>query len=87
MLRYVPQYFRFTALSPLSLRTKVRSVVHDIFLEACLENSMRSPLILQYIRFDACTGYRVEQIESEKSQASSGPLKDYINSLTVGRFL
>ncbi|GMH44434.1 hypothetical protein BSKO_12386 [Bryopsis sp. KO-2023] len=78
-----PQYFRFSASSPLSLRTKVRPVAGDIFLEACLENAKSGPLILEYVRFDPSKAYTVASVDQHPESITSGPLKDYINSLKI----
>lgn len=77
------QYFRFSASPPLSLRTKVRSVGDAKYLEACLENAMAKPLVLDYIKFEPTEIYEVEPIELETNSTQAGPLTQYINSLQV----
>lgn len=50
---YQPQYFKFVAQNPLSVRTKIRLLTRQTFLEACVENMTSRPLVLAYVRLDA----------------------------------
>lgn len=50
--KYLPQYFKFMVLNPLSVRTKVRVVKETTYLEACLENNTKSNLYMDQVDFE-----------------------------------
>ncbi|XP_011625579.1 probable trafficking protein particle complex subunit 13 homolog [Amborella trichopoda] len=50
--KYLPQYFKFAVANPLSVRTKVRSVKENTFLEACIENHTKSNLYMDQVEFE-----------------------------------
>ncbi|KAF8411168.1 hypothetical protein HHK36_003711 [Tetracentron sinense] len=50
--KYLPQFFKFIVANPLSVRTKVRSIKENIFLEACIENHTKSNLYMDQVEFE-----------------------------------
>ena len=51
--KYLPQYFKFTAANPISVRTKVRAAGAGVnVLEATIENATKAPLCLNEVRLD-----------------------------------
>lgn len=85
--KYMPQYFKFASSNPLSVRTKTRSVLDTVFLEACLENSTKAPLWLEYVKMEAAPGMKAEPVDVRESNllksAVNGPLSDYVSGLQV----
>ena len=78
--KYLPQYFKFKVSNPLSVRTKVRAAPRGrVFLEACIENLTRYPLLLHEARFEAGSGLVATEItperggESARFDETSGP--------------
>ena len=78
--KYLPQYFKFKVSNPLSVRTKVRAAPRGrVFLEACIENLTRYPLLLHEARFEAASGLVATEItperggESARFDETSGP--------------
>ncbi len=67
---YQPQYFKFVAQNPLSVRTKIRSLTKQTFLEACVENMTSKPLVLAYVRLDAAPNIAVVPASSTWSEGS-----------------
>ncbi|CAL8469310.1 g8851 [Coccomyxa elongata] len=67
---YQPQYFKFVAQNPLSVRTKIRSLTTQTFLEACVENMTSKPLVLAYVRLDAAPNIAVVPASSAWSEGS-----------------
>ena len=89
---YQPQYFKFVAQNPLSVRTKIRSLTRQTFLEACVENMTTKPLVLAYVRLDAAANIAVVPASSAWSRGypSSDPQSSlsepYPDSLEVPFF-
>lgn len=68
-----------------------RLVHQTILLEACIENSSRSPLVMESIRFDPAAGLGAKNISNAKSQeAYSDPAlaayMDYLQASTTQFF-
>ena len=72
--RYMPQYFKFQVTNPLAVRTKVRSLStpfasssssssQDIFVEVCVENVSKEPMLLESISFEAAAGISREKLK------------------------
>lgn len=86
---YQPQYFKFVAQNPLSVRTKIRSLARQTFLEACVENLTSRPLVLAYVRLDAAQNVASVPASSAWSDAStsdsaqSSSPESYADSLQV----
>uniref|UniRef100_A0A7S1T4R9 Trafficking protein particle complex subunit 13 n=1 Tax=Tetraselmis chuii TaxID=63592 RepID=A0A7S1T4R9_9CHLO len=88
--KYLPQYFKFPAHNPLSVRTKVRAVGEDSFLETCVENCTKSPLLINYVRFDPSPHLTVTELKRPtvvtdfKEEAEEGDVVgDYMQQLKV----
>eukprot|EP00873_Tetraselmis_striata_P026048 jgi/Tetstr1/446312/TSEL_033855.t1 len=89
--KYLPQYFKFPAHNPLSVRTKVRSVGDDSFLETCVENCTKAPLLINYVRFDPAPHLKVTELKrptvvADFKDADSGEediIGDYMAALKV----
>lgn len=90
---YQPQYFKFVAQNPLSVRTKIRSLTQQTFLEACVENMTSKPLVLAYVRLDAAPNIAVVPAsgawgEGDRSVNLHGSLPEhYPDSLQVSFLL
>lgn len=69
--KYLPQYFKFVASNPLSVRTKVRTVKENTFLEACIENHTKSHLFMDHVRFEPAPPWTVTVIQVEDDYCSS----------------
>lgn len=85
---YQPQYFKFVAQNPLSVRTKIRSLMQQTFLEACVENLTSKPLVLAYVRLDAAPNIVAVPVTSvrgdgQPNTAGSSVLDVYADSLQV----
>ncbi|KAK9907945.1 hypothetical protein WJX75_000356 [Coccomyxa subellipsoidea] len=86
---YQPQYFKFVAQNPLSVRTKIRSLARQTFLEACVENLTSRPLVLAYVRLDAAQNVASVPASSAWSDAStsdsaqSSSPESYADSLQI----
>ncbi|KAG0613204.1 hypothetical protein M758_6G085200 [Ceratodon purpureus] len=83
--KYLPQYFKFLASNPLSVRTKVRTVKETTYLEACIENSTKSLLFLDHVRFDPQPPMTVTvlEVESNDNDESEGPLSGLLKQIKV----
>jgi len=80
----MPQLLSFVAIAPLSIRTKVRSMGESCLLETCLEClKMDKPLVLDYVKFDPFKRYVATPIAVHQDDVQTGPLKDYINDLSI----
>eukprot|EP00271_Cylindrocystis_brebissonii_P015586 TRINITY_DN38520_c0_g1_i1.p1 TRINITY_DN38520_c0_g1~~TRINITY_DN38520_c0_g1_i1.p1 ORF type:complete len:454 (-),score=82.78 TRINITY_DN38520_c0_g1_i1:56-1417(-) len=75
--KFLPQYFKFVASNPLSVRTKVRTVKGGAgledhsFLEACIENCTKGALFLDYVKFEPAPAWSVTPLEPSGEGASS----------------
>lgn len=50
--KYLPQFFKFVVANPLSVKTKVRIVKDNTFLEACIENHTKTNLYMDQVEFE-----------------------------------
>ena len=64
-MAYQPQYFKFSSLNPLNVRTKIRALQRVTLLEACVENCTSRPLLLAGVRFDAALGVAALPVTAE----------------------
>lgn len=76
---YQPQYFKFVAQNPLSVRTKIRSLTQQTFLEACVENMTSKPLVLAYVRMDIAPNIAV--VPASSAWSAGNPSDDPQSSL------
>ncbi|KAK9811919.1 hypothetical protein WJX72_012399 [[Myrmecia] bisecta] len=85
--KYLPRYFKFVANNPLSVRTKTRVVGDDIFMEACVDNATKGPLMLEYVRFDAAAAFTATPLDVREAMPaedpSTNPWGAYINSVQM----
>lgn len=69
-----------------SLQT--RSVNNDMFLEACVENATKGPLVLEYMKFAATPPLTSTPVDTKRDlnvhQTEQGPLQQYMDTLQVG---
>eukprot|EP00897_Mesotaenium_endlicherianum_P002298 jgi/Mesen1/2096/ME000151S01356 len=77
--KYLPQYFKFVASNPLSVRTKVRVVKDSSYLEACIENTTKLPLFLDHVRFDPAPAWQVKAVEPQEPEL--GDVEDALRGL------
>ncbi|KAK0580053.1 hypothetical protein LWI29_035704 [Acer saccharum] len=73
--KYLPQFFKFIVLNPLSVRTKVRVVKETTFLEACIENHTKSNLYMDQVDFEptqnwSATMLKGDELSDNNSQSS-----------------
>ena len=70
-----------------SLQT--RSVNNDMFLEACVENATKGPLVLEYMKFAATPPLTSMPVDTKRDldahQIEQGPLQQYMDTLQVGQ--
>eukprot|EP00270_Netrium_digitus_P010916 TRINITY_DN3424_c0_g1_i1.p1 TRINITY_DN3424_c0_g1~~TRINITY_DN3424_c0_g1_i1.p1 ORF type:complete len:393 (-),score=66.37 TRINITY_DN3424_c0_g1_i1:157-1260(-) len=86
--KYLPQYFKFMASNPLSVRTKVRTIKDSTFLEACIENGTKAPLFLDHVRFEPAPSWQVTVLEPEEEDekiSAVGSLSDLFQPVTLVR--
>lgn len=85
--RYTPETFKFTSANPLYVKTKTRQVGGDTFMEACIENYSKGPMVLEYVRFDAAPPLTAVSIDIRDilmtDFTSDDPLGGYIDQLQV----
>lgn len=64
---------------------QTRQVGGDTFLEACIENSSKGPMMLEYVRFDAAPALSAVSIDIRDvlmtDFTSGDPLGSYIDQL------
>eukprot|EP00850_Spirogloea_muscicola_P016306 SM000131S26736 [mRNA] locus=s131:235600:240083:- [translate_table: standard] len=63
--KHLPQFFKFMASNPLSVRTKVRTIQDSVFLEASIENCTKSPFFVDHVRFDPTGSWTVRSLGAE----------------------
>ncbi|DBA85996.1 TPA: hypothetical protein ACH3X1_005531 [Trebouxia sp. C0004] len=85
--RYTPETFKFTSANPLYVKTKTRQVGDNTFMEACIENFSKNPMVLEYVRFDAApplSGVSIDIRDVLMTDFTSDvPLGSYIDQLQV----
>lgn len=77
--KYLPQYFKFVAANPLSVRTKVRTVKENTFLEACIENHTKAHLFMDQVHFEPALPWTVTVIQAEDDNRSTNPLENALS--------
>ncbi|GLU23030.1 hypothetical protein SLE2022_390640 [Rubroshorea leprosula] len=60
--KYLPQLFKFIVSNPLSVRTKVRVVKENTYLEACIENHTKSNLYMDQVDFEPSQHWRISTV-------------------------
>lgn len=73
--KYLPQYFKFVASNPLSVRTKVRSVQDSTFLEACIENHTKAHLFMDQVHFEPAPPWTVTVIQAGNEDELQDPFE------------
>ncbi|XP_020581666.1 trafficking protein particle complex subunit 13 homolog isoform X2 [Phalaenopsis equestris] len=63
--KYLPQFFKFVVANPLSVRTKVRTVKENTFLEACIENHTKSDLYMDQVEFEPAPHWNASILKAE----------------------
>ncbi|XP_010272687.1 PREDICTED: trafficking protein particle complex subunit 13-like [Nelumbo nucifera] len=64
--KYLPQSFKFIVASPLSVRTKVRTVKDITFLEACIENHTKSNLYMEQVDFVPAQNWSTTTLKADE---------------------
>ncbi|XP_038979664.1 trafficking protein particle complex subunit 13 isoform X2 [Phoenix dactylifera] len=64
--KYLPQFFKFVVANPLSVRTKVRTVKENTFLEACIENHTKSNLYMDQVDFEPAQHWTATRFEADE---------------------
>eukprot|EP00898_Chlorokybus_atmophyticus_P000318 jgi/Chlat1/1287/Chrsp118S00073 len=80
--QFLPQYYKFVASNPLSVRTKVRSIRPGdaTFLEACIENCTKGPLFLEDARLEPSAGFVYERVGEEEGGSTEKGFEDFLDS-------
>ncbi|XP_073144875.1 uncharacterized protein [Henckelia pumila] len=63
--KYLPQFFKFMVSNPLSVRTKVRVVKENTFLEACIENNTKSNLYMDQVEFEPAQNWTATVLKAD----------------------
>ncbi|KAJ7968536.1 trafficking protein particle complex subunit 13 [Quillaja saponaria] len=75
--KYLPQFFKFIVLNPLSVRTKVRVVKETTFLEACLENHTKSNLFMDQVDFEPAQHWSATILKADEHHSEKNcPIRD-----------
>ncbi|CAI0468628.1 unnamed protein product [Linum tenue] len=64
--KYLPQYFKFIVANPLSVRTKVRIVKENTYLEACIENHTKANLYMDQVEFEPAQHWTAKVLKAEE---------------------
>jgi hypothetical protein len=68
-----PQHFKFDVANPIAVRTKVRQGRDGAtFLEACVENATKTPLLLSAATFEPAPRFTCDAIVPPKSAGANG---------------
>ena len=66
---------------------QTRSVGNAMFLEACVENATKGPLVLEYMKFAATPPLTSMPVDTKRDldvhQIEQGPLQQYMDTLQV----
>lgn len=85
--RYAPETHKFTSSNPLYVKTKTRQAAEITFLEACIENHSKGPMVLEYVRFDAAAHLAATSIDIRDvlmtDFTNDDPLGSYVDQLQV----
>ncbi|XP_042440375.1 trafficking protein particle complex subunit 13-like [Zingiber officinale] len=69
--KYLPQFFKFIVNNPLSVRTKVRTVKDNTYLEACIENHTKSNLYMDQVEFEPSQQWTATRLETSEYSAEA----------------
>ncbi|KAK9150082.1 hypothetical protein Syun_008391 [Stephania yunnanensis] len=69
--KYLPQFFKFIVANPLSVRTKVRAVKENTFLEACIENHTKSNLYMDQVEFEPTQNWSVKVLKADEHHSET----------------
>ncbi|TXG47359.1 hypothetical protein EZV62_026653 [Acer yangbiense] len=75
--KYLPQFFKFIVLNPLSVRTKVRVVKETTFLEACIENHTKSNLYMDQVDFEPTQNWSATMLKGDELSDNSSQSSDH----------
>ncbi|KAI3868980.1 hypothetical protein MKW92_007101 [Papaver armeniacum] len=64
--KYLPQFFKFIVANPLSVRTKVRIVKENTYLEACIENHTKSNLYMDQVDFEPTQNWSATLLKADE---------------------
>ncbi|KAK2644100.1 hypothetical protein Ddye_019295 [Dipteronia dyeriana] len=74
--KYLPQFFKFIVLNPLSVRTKVRVVKETTFLEACIENHTKSNLYMDQVDFEPTQNWTATMVKDDELSDNNSQSSD-----------
>ncbi|GLT75091.1 hypothetical protein SLA2020_468410 [Shorea laevis] len=75
--KYLPQVFKFIVSNPLSVRTKVRVVKENTYLEACIENHTKSNLYMDQVDFEPSQQWRISTVlKADNHPADHDPTRE-----------
>ncbi|KAJ8636200.1 hypothetical protein MRB53_010467 [Persea americana] len=69
--KYLPQFFKFVVANPLSVRTKVRSVKENTYLEACIENHTKSNLFMDQVDFEPALHWTAAILKADEHHSET----------------
>ncbi|PIA25054.1 hypothetical protein AQUCO_13000003v1 [Aquilegia coerulea] len=69
--KYLPQFFKFIVANPLSVKTKVRTVKENTFLEACLENHTKTNLYMDQVEFEPAQNWTAKVLKADEHHSLS----------------
>ncbi|KAF5728920.1 trafficking protein particle complex subunit 13 [Tripterygium wilfordii] len=69
--KYLPQFFKFIVANPLSVRTKVRVVKENTFLEACIENHTKSNLYMDQVDFEPAQHWSATILKADEHNSKN----------------
>ncbi|XP_068640399.1 uncharacterized protein [Aristolochia californica] len=69
--KYLPQFFKFVVANPLSVRTKVRVVKENTFLEACIESHTKTNLFMDQVDFEPSPQWSVTVLKADEDSTDS----------------
>ncbi|KAG9441005.1 hypothetical protein H6P81_016859 [Aristolochia fimbriata] len=69
--KYLPQFFKFVVANPLSVRTKVRAVKENTFLEASIENHTKTNLFMDQVDFEPAPQWTVTVLKADEDSGDS----------------
>ncbi|GAB4831212.1 hypothetical protein Ancab_005222 [Ancistrocladus abbreviatus] len=83
--KYLPQFFKFIVANPLSVRTKVRVVKDNTFLEACIENHTKSNLLMDQVDFQPAQHWNATVLKSDMHHSDNSLASELFKSPTLIR--
>ncbi|CAN1280728.1 Mediator of RNA polymerase II transcription subunit 16 [Linum perenne] len=69
--KYLPQFFKFIVANPLSVRTKVRIVKDNTYLEACIENHTKANLYMDQVEFEPAHPWTAQVLNADEEPAEN----------------